>query len=141
MFCNNSLFEDLYSAIHSHANYDQWIGNIFYDGTLADKWKIAFNADYVNREAKDSRLNQEQGSATTQHEAKNENKTLHNIYAGNLKICYKANKTLVFNLGADASHVDEKKDFLSFENEETNASSRLHAEENKYAFLQDAIFQ
>lgn len=32
MFHDNLLFEDLSSNIHSHANYDQWIGNIFYDG-------------------------------------------------------------------------------------------------------------
>ena len=133
MAYDTDLFEDLYSNIHSHANYDQWIGNIFYDGTLAEKWKIAFNADYVNRKANDNRLNQESGSMTTQHEVKNDNETSHNIYAGNVKVSYQANKTLAFHVGTDASYVDEKKDYLSFENDETNSSSRLHAEESKFA--------
>ncbi len=140
MFYNTDLFEDLYSNIHSHANYDQWIGNIFYDGTLAEKWKIAFNADYVNRKANDDRLNQESGSMTTQHEAKNVNETSHNIYAGNVKVSYQANKTLAFHVGTDASYVDEKKDYQSLENEETNSSSRLRAEESKFAVFAGCNF-
>ena len=46
MLFNGNLFEDLHSDIASHANYDQWIGNVFYNGAWADKWKIAFNANY-----------------------------------------------------------------------------------------------
>ena len=49
MFHDNLLFEDLSSNIHSHANYDQWIGNIFYDGKFSQKWKMTLNADYVSR--------------------------------------------------------------------------------------------
>lgn len=133
MFNNKQLFEDLFSDSRSHANYDQWIANIFYDGALSQKWKIALNADYVNREAADNRLNQESGSMTVQHEVRNENETSHSIYAGNIKISYQANRNLAFNVGADASYVDEKKDFLSYENEEFGSSSRFHAEETKLA--------
>ena len=140
MSYNADLFEDLYSNIHSHANYDQWIGNVFYTGTLAEKWKIAFNADYVNRKANDSRLNQESGSMTIQHEAKNENETSHDIYAGNVKVSYQARKNLAFHVGTDASYVDEKKDYSSFENEEHNSSSRLHAEESKFAMFAGCDF-
>ena len=140
MLCNANLYEDLYSDIHSHANYDQWIGNIFYDGILTEKWKFAFNADYVSRKASDSRLNQESGSMTTLYEAKNENETSHDIYAGNVKVSYQASKTLSFSVGADASYVDEKKDYQSFENEEANTSSRLHAEENKFAVFAGCNF-
>lgn len=70
MFHNNLLFEDLSSNIHSHANYDQWMGNIFYDGKFSQKWKMTLNADYVGRKAADSRLNQEAGSMTDAHEVK-----------------------------------------------------------------------
>ena len=140
MLCNANLYEDLYSDIHSHANYDQWIGNFFYDCVLTEKWKFAFNADYVSRKASDSRLNQESGSMTTLHEAKNENETSHDIYAGNVKVSYQASKTLSFSVGADASYVDEKKDYQSIENEEANTSSRLHAEENKFAVFAGCNF-
>lgn len=133
MFHNNLLFEDLSSNIHSHANYDQWMGNIFYDGKFSQKWKMTLNADYVGRKAADSRLNQEAGSMTDAHEVKNENETTHDIYAGNVKINYQANKNLAFNIGADASYVEEEKDYQSLENEESSAMSRLHAEETKLA--------
>ena len=140
MSYNTKLFEDLFSNSLSHASYDQWIGNIFYDGTLVEKWKIAFNGDYVNRKANDNRLNQEHGSMTNQHEVKNENETTHNIYAGNIKVSYQASKTLSFSVGTDASYVDEKKDYLSLENEEANTSSRLHAEESKFAVFAGCNF-
>ena len=133
MFHDNLLFEDLSSNIHSHANYDQWMGNIFYDGKFSQKWKMTLNADYVGRKAADSRLNQEAGSMTDAHEVKNENETTHDIYAGNVKINYHANKNLAFNIGADASYVEEEKDYQSLENEESSAMSRLHAEETKLA--------
>ena len=133
MFHDNLLFEDLSSNIHSHANYDQWIGNIFYDGKFSQKCKMTLNADYVSRKAADSRLNQESGSMTDAHEVKNENETTHNIYAGNMKINYQANKNLTFNIGADASYVEEEKDYQSLENEKSSATSRLHAEETKLA--------
>ena len=133
MFHDNLLFEDLSSNIHSHANYDQWIGNIFYDGKFSQKWKMTLNADYVSRKAADSRLNQESGSMTDAHEVKNENETTHDIYAGNMKINYQANKNLTFNIGADASYVEEEKDYQSLENEKSSATSRLHAEETKLA--------
>ena len=140
MSYNADLFEDLYSNIHSHANYDQWIGNVFYNGTLTGKWKVALNADYVNRRANDDRTNHEQGSKTTQHETKNENTTAHNIYAGNIKVNYQANKSLAFSVGTDASYVNENKDYLSFENGEGNATSRLHAEETKWAVFAGCDF-
>lgn len=70
MFHDNLMFEDLSSNIHSHANYDQWMGNIFYDGKFSQKWKMTSNADYVGRKAADSRLNQEAGSMTDAHEVK-----------------------------------------------------------------------
>lgn len=140
MSYNADLFEDLYSNIHSHANYVQWIGNVFYNGTLTGKWKVALNADYVNRRANDDRTNHEQGSKTTQHETKNENETSHDIYAGNVKVSYQASKNLAFHVGTDASYVDEKKDYSSFENEEHNSSSRLHAEESKFAVFAGCDF-
>ena len=133
MFHDNLLFEDLSSNIHSYANYDQWIGNIFYDGKFSQKWKMTLNADYVSRKAADSRLNQESGSMTDAHEVKNENETTHDIYAGNMKINYQANKNLTFNIGADASYVEEEKDYQRLENEKSSATSRLHAEETKLA--------
>ena len=133
MLYNSNLYEDLHSDIASHANYSQWIGNVFYNGAWAGKWKILFNADYVNRQATDSRLNQEAGSMTTQHETENENNTSHHIYAGNVKLSYQASKALAFNVGADASYVDEKKDYQSLENDELNTSSSLRAEEKKFA--------
>ena len=140
MYCNDHLFEDLHSDIHSHANYTQWIGNIFYQGALADKWKIVFNADYVNHEAKDCRLNQEAGSMTTLHTARNENTTSHSIYAANAKLTYQASKKLALNVGSDASYVDEEKDYQSFDNDAPNAASRLHAEESKLAFFAGCSF-
>ena len=140
MHHNDKLFEDLYSDILSHANYNQWIGNLFYNGALADKWKITFNADYVNRNAKDSRVNQESGNLTTRHEAKNENKTSHDIYAGNIKMTYQASKKLAFNVGSDASYVDEKKDYQSLENDEPSTPNHLHAEESKWAVFAGCSF-
>ena len=125
------LFEDLYSDIHSHARYHQWMGNLFYDGKLSEKWHILLNADFVNRETNDSRLNQEFGSKTSLHEAKNENETSHHIYAGNVKVNYQVAKNLALSAGADASYMDEKKDYSAFENEVRQTSSNLHAEETK----------
>ena len=97
------------------------------------KWNVMFNADIINRESKDSRLNQESGSKTSSHDAKNENETTHHIYAGNIKVNYQATKNLAFSAGADASYMDEKKDYSAFENEESQTSSSLHAEETKLA--------
>lgn len=37
---------------------------------ILPKWKMTLNADYVNRKAADSRLNQESGSMTDAHEVK-----------------------------------------------------------------------
>ena len=133
MFYNSDLYENLYSDITSHANYDQWICNVFYNGAWADKWKMTFNADYVNRKAQDGRLNQEAGSMTTLHDTENANNTSHHIYAGNVKLSYQASKTLAFSVGTDASYVDEKKYYRSLENDAFNTSSRLYAEEKKFA--------
>lgn len=133
MLHDTQLFEDLSSGIHSHADYDQWIGNIFYDGILSPKWKMMVNTDYVGRKATDSRLNKESGSMTDSHEVKNMNETTHDIYAGNIKINYQTNKNLAFNIGVDASYMNEDKDYHSLENEESSSVSRLHAEETKLA--------
>ena len=133
MHRNGELYEDLTSRILSHAYYDQWIANVFYAGTFADKWKLAFNADYVNRSADDDRQNQEEGSLTALHTTKNANETRHNIYAANLKLSYQVNKRLAFSIGTDASQVDEKKNYESRENGEESSQSRLNAEETKFA--------
>ncbi len=127
------IFEDLFSDIHSHARYHQWMGNLFYDGKLSEKWNVMFNADMINRESNDSRLNQEAGSKTFSHDAKNENETTHHIYAGNIKVNYQATKNLAFSAGTDASYMEEKKDYSAFENEESQTTSSLHAEETKLA--------
>ena len=140
MLLNNSPYDDLFSDIHSHASYNQWIGNAFYNGTWAEKWKITLNADYVRREAEDSRLNHESGSMTARHDVKDENETSHNIYAGTIKAGYQANKVLAFNVGADASYVDERKDYQSWENGNPNTSSLLHAEESKLAVFAGCDF-
>ena len=140
MFRKGDLFEDLFSDIHSHARYHQWMGNLFYDGKLSEKWSVIFNADFVNREADDSRLNQESGSKTSQHEAKNENETSHHIYAGNVKVNYQVAKNLAFSAGADASYMDEKKDYSGLENAEPQSSSNLHAEETKVAAFAGSDF-
>lgn len=133
MYRNNQLFESLNSNILSHASYDQWIGNVFYDGTFSEKWKLMFNADYVSRKANDNRINQETGSMTSQHETTNDNATSHHIYAGNVKVSYHVDKNLSFSVGADASYVDEKKNYLSLDDEREQSTSRLHAEETKVA--------
>ena len=133
MYRNNQLFESLNSNILSHASYDQWIGNVFYDGTFSEKWKLMFNADYVSRKANDNRINQETGSMTSQHETTNDNATSHHIYAGNMKVSYHVDKNLSFSVGADASYVDEKKNYLSLDDEREQSTSRLHAEETKVA--------
>lgn len=133
MFYNDVPFENLSSDIHSYARFGQWIGNIFYDGALSDKWKIAFNADYVNRSAYDSRINDEAGNMTTQHVVRNENETSHNIYAANIKFSYNANEHLSVDAGADASYVNEHKNYNCFDNDEPGSTSRLHAEESKFA--------
>ena len=133
-------FENLSSDIHSRAHYGQWMGNLFYNGALSDKWKITFNADYVNRSACDSRLNEEAGDMTAQHAVRNENETSHNIYAANIKFSYNANEYLSFDAGADASYVDEHKNYYGFDDDEPSSTSRLHAEETKFAAFAGCSF-
>lgn len=140
MKTDDAVYEELSSDIASRSNYRQWNSNLYYEGRISDKVTLNFNGDVLRRDAKDSRVNQENGSLTEAHEVTTDNKNEYNIYAGLATIHYVPNQSVSFTFGTNISFVENDMYSQTMDDEAEYTLSGLHSEETKYALFAEGAY-
>lgn len=103
--CDGSEYETLELGNVNPEGYRQWLGNIFYEGTLRDNLTLIANGDYVNRHAHLLDETEEAGSITPPHFVRTAAASKYDLWSGNVKLTWTPQDNLTFSFGIDGNTV------------------------------------